>query len=194
MYFPPFISTYRSRSLICLLLIAVIWMGFMSAQRQILGPLHLHAVKSAQMQVSSPQTELSLLDKWLIRWHQQKLLGHQKLELQLLPSTHQQGELRALSKDHIDVSGPHSHQHGEFARHHHMLGDTTVIAVDGSTPVGEAMYSAGSGTWLLLSLFAISGHLLAFTAMARFQGPWPVGDAARFSTWREAPPLRPPSR
>jgi hypothetical protein len=156
--------------------------------------LHLHAVKSDQMQVSSAQTELSLLDKWLIRWHQQQLLGHQQLELQMLQKTDQQGELRALSKDNVADRGPHSHQHGEFARHDHTLGDTTVIAVDGSTPAGEAMYSAGSGTWLLLSLFAISGDVLAFTAMARFQGPWPFGDAARFSTWREAPPLRPPSR
>ena len=80
--------------------------------------------------------------------------------------------------------------HGGLERHHHDVGDATVLALDDSTQSAD---SGGLSASVLLPVFAAPRQGLSHSASAVPNGPWPAQGTVAFDSSTVLPLLRPPS-
>jgi hypothetical protein len=175
--------------LVWLLLLAVVLMSFSVARQQALGSLHLHAgtgLPSASTFTAKFSAAASgLASHWLSRRHQQQVFGHGQLQVGIAATP----ALWAVSVKH-DRGHDESHRHDTLERHHHALGDESVVALDGAT---EAADVGSVGAALLLPAFATPSLGLEWAGTLASNGSWPVHGAVRFATRKVASLLRPPA-
>ncbi|OYU32436.1 MAG: hypothetical protein CFE39_03520 [Comamonadaceae bacterium PBBC2] len=195
-----------TRSLVWLLVLAVVLMGLSVARQQALGSWHLHAdvgLRGSPTALAMPHSTSTstfsavasgLASHWLSRWQQQQVFGHGQLRVgqSAGPTLWAASAKPAPSHDH-----DHDHDHDTLERHHHALGDQranqSAIALDGAA---EAADAGSVGATLLLPQFASPSQgkpLAGMAAMAARNGPWPVQGAVRFASRKVVPLLRPPA-
>lgn len=177
------------RSLVWLLVLAVVLMSLSVTRQHVLGTLHWHADggargASAAAPLHTPGVTLSgLASLWYSRWQQQQMFGHGQVRV---------GMAAGPVEGRLDSAQPLSpgHYHHALERHHHTPGDQGVIALDGAA---EAADSASPGAALCLPLFAAPSAGLTLVAPAAPNGSWPIRGAERFASLPVAPLLRPPA-
>lgn len=89
-----------------------------------------------------------------------------------------------------ESSIPHTHGHGGQARHHHAVGDATVVALDGaleSTQAGDGSSLSAS----LLQVLAISG-IPSFILAPATRPAWLSAASEAVAPWAADGPERPP--
>ena len=187
-----------TQCLLWLLLVAVAQLGFISARQQALGSMHFHRDVSG-LSVSDSSTPLAwLASEWLSRWRQQKEAGHllpspklTKVAVRFQPtqaeSTQQVHGL--TSRDGVGISKDH-HGHDGPERHHHDVGDQSVIALDSPEQSAE---SGGNSVSMLLPILAAPREVLHLIANTRHNGRWHAHGAVLFDSLSFLPLLRPPT-
>jgi len=182
-------QTIGTRSLIWLLLLAVVLMSFSVARQQALGSLHQHS--DADFPVASTITgkisaaASNLASQWLSRRHQQQMFGHGQLQVRLKDASAQWAAFAKRDSGHDE-----SHHHDTLERHHHALGDSSVIALDGAA---EGADTGGVGAALLLPMLASPSQGIVLATTTDRNGSWPVQGGVRFASMKVAPLLRPPA-
>lgn len=191
----PLLTTPHARRWLSWCLVALLpWLGLGIAQRQALGPLHVHAAPGA----AELQPGVDLVRAALAWWWAQ---------VQAQADARQHARAHATGQDHGHAQRPtaakaegradgHAHEHAEAGVHahdawqrHHHGGDASVIALDAA---GDGQGSPGAGASLLVPVLGGPQdglHIAACTALTR---AWPRPGGARFSSWGAAPPLPPP--
>lgn len=165
------------RLMVWALLWALAWQGYAGTVLQLLGPEHRH-VSGAAVVAARPGSELggsigARVAGWLVAlraW---------------------QDDLHARS--HAAGLSFHTHAHGQFERHHHAIGDATVLALDSGGAAGEGLSEGAAAASAGLATMAL-GLACALTLPAPAAQPcaWP---RARARSWQDAAvrlPERPP--
>lgn len=184
-----------TRSLVWLLVLAVVLMGLTITRQQALGSLHLHAGQELRDTSSLSTAASRLASNWLKRWRQQQLFGHTELrthiatDAALWPSRATQHADRVLARD---AHGP-AHRHDSLERHHHAISDGSVVALDGAAQAAESADGGSTSAPLVLPGVATPSAGLAVPALLADRGPWPVDRGAVFVSRSVAPALRPPA-
>ncbi len=180
-----------TRSLVWLLLMAVMLMGLTITRQQALGSLHLHAGQELQGAFNLCTTASSLASNWLNRWRQQQFFGHSELRMRMAPDATLWPSPAPQLADQVQAGAAHGqpHHHDSLERHHHAIGDGSVVALDGAAQAAES----ADGAPLVLSGIATPGAGLAVPALLADRGPWTVDPGAAFVTRSVAPALRPPA-
>ena len=182
------VQAIGTRSIIWLLLLAVVLMGFSVARQQALGSLHQHAeaeLRSAFTFTTTFSAAASgLASHWLSRRQQQQVFGHGQLQAGVTAAP----ALWAASARR-DNRHDEDHHHDTLERHHHALSDDSVIALDGAA---EAADTSSVGAALLLPLLASPSQGLVLATTTGRNGSWPVQGGVRFVSMKVAPLLRPP--
>lgn len=156
-----------------LLLFAIALQGCAGALVQVLGPTHTHrAAADAARTVEHQPARGDWLDS---------LLAWRASQLQHLQAT---GVFRHAAAQ------PAAHEHGDLERHHHGVGDATVVALDGAAT--DAASDAGHGPaggsappWGPMAAHSLVPALLP-------GGPWPGTPAWAWSSAARKLPERPP--
>ena len=156
-----------------LLLFALALQGCAGALVQVLGPTHTHrAAADAQRAVEHQPATAAWLDS-LLAWRASQLQ-----------------HLQATSVFKHAAAQPAAHQHGDLERHHHGVGDTTVVALDGAA--SDAASDAGHGPaggsappWGPMAAHSLVPALLP-------GGSWPGTPAWAWSSAARKLPERPP--
>lgn len=176
------------QSLVWLLLVAMLLMGLTVTRQQALGSLHRHADAALQGSAPLATAASALASDWLNRWRQQQMFGHSALRLRMAADA-------TLWPPSAGVQGhDDGHDHDSLERHHHAVGDASVVAVDGAAEaVAESADGGGAGAVVMLPVAATPSAGLAVPALATRTGPWPVASATAFVSRNIAPPLRPPA-
>jgi hypothetical protein len=183
------VQAISTRSLVWLLLLAVVLMSFSVARQQALGSWHQHAdaeLRSAST-ITAPISAAAsdLASHWLSRRQQQLVFGHGQLQVRMTSAP----TLWAASAKR-DNGHDESHHHDTLERHHHTLGDGSVIALDGAA---EAADTGSVGAAVLLPMLASPSQGLVLTTTTGRNGSWPVQGGVRFASMKVAPLLRPPA-
>ena len=184
-----------TRSLVWLLLMAVMLMGLTITRQQALGSLHRHTGQELRAPSKLSTAVSSLASNWLNRWRQQQLFGHSELRTRLATDTTLWPSRATQLADHAHASGAHpeTHQHDALERHHHAMGDGSVVALDGAAQAAEAADGGSSGASLVSPGVATPSAGLAMPDPHADKGPWPVDPGTAFATRSVAPALRPPA-
>ncbi len=180
--------------LIWLLIVAEALLGFTTSRLQVLGPLHHHVNPGLREESLLASAATFLLKSWRDRRRQQEMFGHDHLALPGAALSSSQNAFEGLDDERVEPNGVHTHQHGELERHHHAIGDASVLALDSAGMGADAMDGGTSSSLLFLSDLVIQVQGLTTVIWALFREAWPTETANRFSSWDEAPPVRPPSR
>jgi hypothetical protein len=183
------VQAIGTRSLIWLLLLAVVLMSFSVARQQALGSLHQHT--DAELRSASTFTSTfsaaasSLASHWMSRRQQQQVFGHGQLQVGVIAAP----ALWAASARR-DTRHNEDHHHDTLERHYHALGDDSVIALDGAA---EAAETGSVGAVVLLPMLASPSQGLVVATTTGRKGSWPVQGGVRFASMKVAPLLRPPA-
>jgi hypothetical protein len=161
------------RGLVWCLVALLPWLGLGLVQQQVLGPLHVHAAPAAASLQPGAEPLLAALDWW---W------------AQVLQQTHARQHAHAAAAAHAHAPG-HAHGHRAWQRHHHAPADTSVISLQ--VP-GDSLGAQAAAASLLLPMLGLPADSLRVAAASARPLGWPRAEAARFSSWGLAPPLRPP--
>ena len=179
-----------TRSLLWLLLLAVVLMSFSAARQKALGSVHLHTdtklPSASTLTATFSAAASSLASQWLSRRHQQQVFGHGQLQVGMTAAP---AALLAASDKRYSGHNE-SHHHDTLERHHHALGDDSVIALDGAA---EAADTGSLGTAVLLPILASPSQGLVLATTTGRKGSWPVDGGVRFASMKVAPLLRPPA-
>lgn len=171
-----------ARSLVWLLLLALALLGLTTTRQQALGPLHLHADHTVAGTPSALSAVASrFASDWHDRWRQQQMFGHAEVALRMTP-----GATRW-------PPGARTHNHDALERHHHALGDASVLALDGAAQAADTADGSTTGALVLLPVVALPDEGLTVPMLAATAGAWPVDGATAFASRPIAPPLRPPT-
>jgi hypothetical protein len=159
------------------LLLSLAVHGYTGSVRQMLGSNHLHHTADTNAPTRPAFEPAGRLSSRLAGW------------LGALRSWQQ--DLHA--RNHALGLSTHGHWHGMFERHHHDIGDASVLAVDGGGTAGEGMSdSAGAASSGSTALPMTLGCDLTLKAPAAHLCRWP---GAMTRTWQNAAarlPERPP--
>ena len=143
------------------------WLGLGMAQRQTLGPLHVHVAPTESTFAGEAGPFSQALDWW---WAQVQQQAH------------------ARRHAHAHAQG-HAHSHDSWQRHHHAAADDSVVTLDGP---GEDLGNQVTPAALLLPMWGPPAGGPKVPADAGRALRWMPAGPARFSSWGTAPPLRPP--
>jgi hypothetical protein len=177
------------RWLACCLVVLLPCLGLGIAQRQTLGPLHVHATPAA----AAGQAGATLLHQALGWWWAQvrtQAQARQHARAHAHGEEHAHAKTTSVAHAHVEaVARPAAHDHSVWQRHRHSQHDASVIALDAT---GEDPRAQGAAASLLLSVLGAPASGLRIDAADALPLAWPRAGAARFSSWGVAPPLRPP--
>lgn len=184
----PFLTTPHARRWLSWCLVALLpWLGLGIAQRQALGPLHVHAAPgAAELQPGADLVRAALAWWWAQVQAQTDARQHARAHAHGRAHEHAHGPAAAKAGGHAEAA---VHAHDAWQRHHHCGDDASVVALDAP---GDGGGSPGAGASLLLPVLGSPQdglHIAAGTALAR---AWPRSGGAHFSSWGRAPPLPPP--
>ena len=132
-----------------------------------------------------------LAQDWLSRRQQQQVFGHGQVRLGLTTApTLWAASTPPARGRHLDTGHGDDHDHAALERHHHALGDGSVIALDGAA---EGADLGSMGAALLMPPFASANLGLPWASTVARNGSWPIHGAVRFVSRKVAPLLRPPA-
>lgn len=165
------------RLLVWVLLLALGFYGYSGAVLQLLGPKHTHSVEGlAQLAPQSAVRAVSLVERareWLRPVRQWRAERH--------------------ARSHAPGAARHAHQHNASERHHHDIGDESVISLDRAGLTADAVADA------VATVSAASAHMplglcvgLTLPEAAALPCLWPRPQPL---SWRDALtklPERPP--
>jgi hypothetical protein len=177
-----------TRSLLWLLLVTVALMGLSVTRQQALGSLHLHADASVRDTTTLGEEFSRIGAHWRARWQMQQVFGHGQMAWGVLAQ-----EFPLWPTNDSRSVPAHDHAHGAAERHHHGVGDDSVLALDGAA---EAASAAEGSTASAVSWFSAVGTPSVWPlllALNTGKTHWPVYNAMAFSSRTIAPPLRPPA-
>ena len=184
-----------TRSLVWLLVLAVVLLSLSVARQQALGSLHQHAeaaVRNAPtMPFTSPVSAAAsgLAHNWLSRWQQQQVFGHGQLRVGMRVGVEVITAANPVQWAASAKPDP-GHHHAALERHRHSLGDDSLIALDGAA---EAADAGNVGAAFVLPLLAAPSLRMVLTSTVASNGTWPIHGAVRFATTLVQPLLRPPA-
>lgn len=184
----PLLTTPHGRRWLAWWLVALLpWLGLGIAQRQTLGPLHVHAAPAAAgVQPGADRLREALAWWWTQVQAQTDARQHARAHAHGLAHGHAAASVHAHAAVHAVAP---VHAHDAWQRHHHGADDASVIALDDP---GDHQGSTGAGASLLLPVLGSPAQGLCIEAGAALMRAWPWPSAARFSSWGMAPPLKPP--
>ena len=206
------LTTSHARRCLTWCLVALLpCLGLGIAQRQTLGPLHVHAASvAAAVQPGADLLREALAWWWAQVQAQTDARQHARQHARAHPheQAHKQAHEQAYEQAHKQAHGQagepsrghspeHAHGHAKAAvhahdawqRHHHGDDDAGLIALDAP---GDGHGSPGAGALLLLPVLGSPQDGLRIDAGAALMRAWPRAGDARFSSWGRAPPLQPP--
>jgi hypothetical protein len=159
------------------------------AQRQTLGPLHVHAPAPTQAEGGHTAATLlhSALDWWWAQVQaQSKAREHARAHADARAHAHAPAYARAPARADDEAV---AHAHDAWQRHRHGPQDSTVIALDA---VAETLDAQGAAASLLLPVLGAPVGGLRMAAAKAWHRAWPRVAGARIRSWGIAPPLPPP--
>lgn len=172
------------KSLVWLLLLAMVLLGLTITQQQALGSLHKHS--NLQSRHTSVITAVFVLaNDWNARWQQQKILGHRQLLLGT-PSNE-------MDWPGVASRGSHDHDNDALERHHHAADDGTVLALDGAAQGVSAVDGSSTAGSIILPVVGTPNDALTLQAAASNPMRWPEAGFTAFVSRTLPPPLRPPT-
>jgi hypothetical protein len=177
-----------TRSLLWLLLVTVALMGLTVTRQQALGSLHVHADVSVRGTPSLGGEISRLGANWRSRWQLQQVFGHGQLKWGFVA----QEVSLSPSNDSRNVPA-HDHAHGTAERHHHAMGDDSVLALDGAAEAASAAEGSTAGAVSWFSAVGTPSVWPRLLALITGKTHWPVYNAMAFYSRTIAPLLRPPS-
>ena len=145
------------RPLVWLIAVAIVAYGYSATVVQLLGPAHRHEA-SAQTS-SSPFGPIGDMVRDLKAW---------RADL----------HARWLPHEAHEHSHPHSHGHGAYERHHHDLGDDSMVMLDGMGGGAAAADAGTAGSAALPLALAPQWHSPSLARLAR---TWPMTSADRWT-------------
>jgi len=163
-------------------------LGLGIAQRQSLGPLHVHEAPATPT-AASALANTTLLHQALGWWWAQvraQTQSRQHARAHAQGQEHARAEAAATPHAHAE---PVAHFHVGWQCHRHSPQDASVIALDAT---GEEAVVKGASVSLLLPVLGAPARDLRIDVGAAPHCAWPRAAAARFSSWGSAPLLRPP--
>lgn len=179
------------RWLVWCLVVLLPCLGLGIAQRQSLGPWHVHASVPAPKSAQGAGLLEGALGWWWAQV-QQQTQARQHARAHADRRAHDHADTAATSHDHgtAQVHGiTQAHRHDAWQRHHHGPHDASVIALE--VP-GEDLGAQGTAASLLLPVLGAPVGGLQIGAGAAPHRAWPRHGAARFSSRATPPPLQPP--
>lgn len=192
------------------LVLALPWLGLGLAQRQALGPLHVHASSTAMppsaAAAAGARPMAGVAERaWAWWWAQVRSQTAMRTaaraaaavpaQMDGYPHPHPHADPHPHLHPHAQTgaaAGPQAsastHRHDGWQRHHHDRVDDSVLALDAAPDDAGA---AAAASVLLLVLGSPASSLRLNLAPAR-PAAWPRASELAFSSWSPSPPLRPP--
>ena len=126
---------------------------FTTSRLQVLGPLHHHVNPGLREESLLASASTFLLKSWRDRRRQQEMFGHDHLALPGAALSSSQNAFEGLDDERVEPNGVHTHQHGELERHHHAVGDASVLALDSAGMGADAMDGGTSSSLLFFRIW-----------------------------------------
>ncbi len=174
--------------LLWLLIVLLPCLALGMAQRQTLGPLHMHPAPAAL----APQAGAGLLQAAAQWWrHQVNTRAPAWQHAGAHSRAHSHGHAHAHSHAHAhgDVHSLTAHTHDRWQRHHHEPGDPRQQSLEAGA---DDLAGAAAASLLMLPVFGAPARSLGLADGAPACCAWPLAAAARFTSRGDAPPLQPP--